>query len=78
MQFLGLDREEAGQAYDGIVAAFSDDGTLSERSMRFVVDSEKKQLGIADDIPYSRVADFGPLYEVIAELGLTSAPDSAR
>ncbi len=78
MQFLGLDREEAGQAYDGIVAAFSDDGTLSERSMRFVVDSEKKQLGIADDVPYSRVADFGPLYEVIAELGLTPAPDSAR
>jgi len=78
MQFLGLGREEAEQAYDGIAFAFSDDGTLSERSMRFALDSEKKQLGIADDVPLARVADFGPLYEVIAEQGLTPAPDSAR
>jgi NitT/TauT family transport system substrate-binding protein len=78
MQFLGLDRAEAEQAYDGIAFAFSDDGTLSERSLRFVVESEKKQLGLADEVPFGRVADFGPLYDVLPELGLTPAPDSAR
>ena len=78
VQFLGLSREEAGAAYDSIAYAFSDDGTLSDRSMRFTLDAEKKQLGIADDVPLSRVADFRPLYEILPELGLTPAPDAAR
>jgi ABC-type nitrate/sulfonate/bicarbonate transport system substrate-binding protein len=78
VQFLGLSREEAGAAYDSIAYAFSDDGTLGDRGMRFTLDAEKKQLGIAEDVPPSRVADFGPLYELLPELGLTPAPDAAR
>jgi hypothetical protein len=50
----------------------------SERSLRFTIEAEKKQLKLTDDVPFSRVADFGPLYEVLASMGLTPAPDAAR
>jgi ABC-type nitrate/sulfonate/bicarbonate transport system substrate-binding protein len=76
--FLGVSRAEAEEAYDNIVFAYSDDGTLSERSMRFTIESEKKQLKLTDDVPFARVADFGPLYETLAGMGITPAPDSAR
>ena len=78
MQFLSLGREEAEQAYDGIAAAFGDDGTLSERSLRFTIEAEKRQVGLAEEVPFARVADFGPLYEVLGELGITPAAGSAR
>jgi ABC-type nitrate/sulfonate/bicarbonate transport system substrate-binding protein len=76
--FMGVSREQAEQAYDGVVAAYSDDGTVSERAVRFTIDAEKKQLGIADDVPSARVVDFAPLYAVLGEMGITPAPDSAR
>jgi NitT/TauT family transport system substrate-binding protein len=78
MQFLGVTREEAEEAYDAIANAYSDDGTLSERSLRFTIESEKKQLKLTEDVPFARVADFGPLYEVLTTMGITPAPDSAR
>jgi ABC-type nitrate/sulfonate/bicarbonate transport system substrate-binding protein len=78
MSFLRVTREEAAQAYDGIAFAFSDDGTLSDRSMRYTLDAERKQHGLPEDVLLSRVADFGPLYEVLAELGISPAPDSAH
>jgi ABC-type nitrate/sulfonate/bicarbonate transport system substrate-binding protein len=78
MGFLQIDREEAEQAYDGIAAAYSEDGTLSDRSMRFTIEAEKKQLKLTEDVPFSRVADFAPLYEVLREQGITPTPDSAR
>jgi hypothetical protein len=46
--------------------------------VRYTIDAEKKQLGIADDVPTSRVVDFAPLYAVLGEMGMTPAPDSAR
>jgi ABC-type nitrate/sulfonate/bicarbonate transport system substrate-binding protein len=78
MEVLGVNREEAGQAYDGIADAFIPDGTVSERSLRFTIDAEKEQLQITEDIPFSRVTDFSVLYEVLAEQGITPAPGSAR
>ena len=78
MQFLDLPRAEAEQAYDTAVGSYSDDGTLSDRSMRFTIEAEKRQLGLTEDVPVDRVADFGPLYEVLAGLGITPAADSAR
>jgi NitT/TauT family transport system substrate-binding protein len=78
MQALGIPRDEAEQAYDAIVAAYSADGTLSERSLRFTIEAEKKQMERTDEIAFSQVADFGPLYEVLAELGITPAAGSAR
>ena len=78
MQFLSLTRDEAADAYDGVAFAYSADGTLSERSMRFTIESEKQQLGLTDDVPVAQVADFGPLYDVLAELGITPAAESAR
>lgn len=78
MQFLSLTREDALEAYDGIAFAYSDDGTLSERSMRFTIEAEKKQLNLTEEIPIARVADFGPLYDVLADMGITPAEGSAR
>ena len=78
MQLLQVSREEAAQAYDAAFAGYSDDGTLPERTLRFAVEAEKRQLQIAEPVAFSRVADFGPLYEVLAEMGVSAAPDSAR
>jgi NitT/TauT family transport system substrate-binding protein len=78
MDFLSYTREEADEAYEGIAFAYSQDGTISERTLRYAIDAEKKQLGVTEDVPFARVADFGPLYEVLAELGITPAPESAR
>ena len=70
--------EEAVQHYDAMAFAYSVDGTVPERTLRYAVDSEKEQVNIFEDVPLSRVADFGLLYEVLAELGVTPAPGSAR
>ncbi len=78
MQFLSLSREEAALAYDGTAYAFSTDGTVSERALRYTIEAEKQQLDVTDDVPASRVADFGPLYEVLAEMGITPAAGAAR
>ncbi|HZU06715.1 MAG TPA: ABC transporter substrate-binding protein [Chloroflexota bacterium] len=78
MEFLSLSREEAEQAYAAMVPAYSDDGTVSERALRFTIEAEKKDLKLTADVPADRVADFGPLYEVLGELGLTPAAGRAR
>jgi hypothetical protein len=78
MDFLGLSREEAQQGYDAIAYAYSYDGTVPERTLRYAIDSEKEPLGVSDEVPISRVADFGPLHELLAEMGVTPAPGSAR
>ena len=71
MTYLGLSREAAEQTYDATVTTFIDDGLPSERSMRFAIDADRKQLGITAEVPINRVADFGPLCEVLAEMRLT-------
>ena len=78
MDFLALSREEAQQAYDAIAYAYSDDGTVSERTLRFAIDAEKEQLSLTEEVAFSRVTDFEPLYELLGEMGITPAPGSAR
>jgi ABC-type nitrate/sulfonate/bicarbonate transport system substrate-binding protein len=78
MSYLGLTPEEVGPAYDAIAYAYSNDGTVPERTLRFAIDAEKENVGVTEDVPFSRVVDFGPLYEALADLGLTPAPGSAR
>jgi hypothetical protein len=78
MDYLGLTREEAEQAYDSMVAAYGWDGTVPERTLRFAIDAEKEQVGVTEEVAFSRIVDFGPLYEVLAEMGITPAPGSAR
>jgi ABC-type nitrate/sulfonate/bicarbonate transport system substrate-binding protein len=78
MEHLGVNREEAGQAYDGIVDAFIADGTVTERSLRYTIEAEKRQLKLVEDLPFSRVAVFSTLYEVLAEQGISPAEGSAR
>ena len=78
MEFRQVSREEAAQAYDAVLPSYSDDGTLSERSMRFTVEAEREQLKLSEEVPFSRVADFAPLYEVLAGAGITPAVESAR
>jgi ABC-type nitrate/sulfonate/bicarbonate transport system substrate-binding protein len=78
MQYLSLSRETAEQIYAAITPDFIDDDTISERSLRFTIESEKQQLGLTDDVSFNQVVDFGPLYEALAELGITPAADSVR
>ena len=78
MQYMGISREEAERAYDGQAFAYSDDGTVSERSLRYALEVEKQQYKITEEIPLARVANFGPLYAVLAEMGIQPAPGSAR
>jgi ABC-type nitrate/sulfonate/bicarbonate transport system substrate-binding protein len=78
MEFLQTTREDAARDYDAIMPSYSDDGTLSERSMRYTIEAERDQLKVAEEVPVSRVASFEPLYETLAELGITPAPGSAR
>jgi NitT/TauT family transport system substrate-binding protein len=78
MDYLKMSYEDAGPAYDAMAWAFSDDGTVSDQALRFSIDAEKQVLQTAEDIPPRRVADFGPLYEVLREQGITPGPDRAR
>jgi len=78
IDYLGLTREEAYQAYDAMAYAYGTDGTVPERTLRFAIDAEKEQVGIAEDVPFARVADFGPLYELLADMNIVPAPGSAR
>ena len=78
MEFMQVSREDAARDYEAIQPSYSDDGTLSERSMRFTIDAEREQLKVTEEVPSSRVASFEPLYEVLAELGITPAAGSAR
>lgn len=78
VDFLGVSDEEAERVYDAIAYAYSNDGTVPERTLRFAIDAEKEPLGITEEVPFARVTDFGPLYEMLAEMGVTPAPGSAR
>ena len=78
MQFLSISRGEAEEAYDGSVYAYSDDGTVSERTLRYAIEAETQQLKLTADVPAASIADFGVLYELFGELGITPAPGSAR
>jgi NitT/TauT family transport system substrate-binding protein len=78
MQHLDTTSEEAAEAYDAALPGFGDDGTLSQQSLRYTLDAEKRQLEITDDVPAARVADFAPLYDVLRDLGITPSPTSAR
>jgi ABC-type nitrate/sulfonate/bicarbonate transport system substrate-binding protein len=78
MQHLNTSREEAAEAYDAARPGFGDDGTLSQQSLRFTIESEKRQLEMTEDVAPARVADFGPLYEALQEQGITPAATAAR
>jgi ABC-type nitrate/sulfonate/bicarbonate transport system substrate-binding protein len=78
MQFLSISRDEAAEAYDASVYAYSDDGTVSERTLRYAIDAEKQQLKLTADVPTSSIADFALLHEVLGELGITPTAGSAR
>ena len=78
MSFLQVEREEAEEAYEGMVQAYSDDATVSQRSLLYTVDSVKKAQNVTTDLPNSQIFDFGPLYETLGEMGIIPGPDRAR
>ena len=78
MQFLSITRDEAEEAYDSGVWAYSDDGTVPERTLRYAIEAEKQQLKLTADVPASSVADFAVLHELLGELAITPAAGSAR
>jgi hypothetical protein len=54
-----------------------DNGTVPERALHFAIDPEQQQVGVAEEGRFSRVADFGPLYENLAEMRITPATSRA-
>ena len=78
MQLMSISRDEAAQAYDLVIEYYSPDGTVEARRLRYTIDEELRLAGMYEDVPFSRVADFGPLYEMLADLGIAPSPDAAR
>jgi NitT/TauT family transport system substrate-binding protein len=78
MDYLSLSRDAAEDIYDATLSGFIEDALPSERSLRFAIESDKKQLEITGEVAFAQVADFGPLYEVLGEMGITPAPDAAK
>ncbi len=77
-RFLNITADEAEQAYDAMAPAYTPDGTASERSLRNAIAGEAKLVQRSAAVPLADVADFGPLYEALAELGIQPPADAAQ
>jgi ABC-type nitrate/sulfonate/bicarbonate transport system substrate-binding protein len=78
VDFMQVPPDEAEMAYDGMVAAYSDDGTVSEQSLRYTIDAVKQEVGVTGEVATAGIVDFAPLYEVLGEMGISPGADRAR
>jgi NitT/TauT family transport system substrate-binding protein len=70
MEWLKLDRETATAAYESVVKAFHEDGTIPEDGLRLIIE-ESKRLGKVDrEVSFGEVADLSILKEAQRELGI--------
>ncbi len=67
-EWLALDVEIAGRAYDMGLKSFSEDGSPSEKGLLTSIQLERERAGIKKDIPLSKVFDLSILQEVQREL----------
>jgi len=67
-EWLALDKDIAGQAYDMGLKSFSEDGSPSEKGLLTSIQLEQERAGVKKDIPISKVFDLGILQEVLREL----------
>src|SRR3990172_2515242 len=67
-EWLALDKDIAGQAYDMGLKSFSEDGSPSEKGLLTSIQLEQERAGVKKDIPISKVFDLSILQEVQKEL----------
>jgi ABC-type nitrate/sulfonate/bicarbonate transport system substrate-binding protein len=70
MEWLKLDKETAAAAYDSVLKAFHEDGSVPEDGLRLIIE-EAKRLGKVDrEVSFAEVADLSILRETQRELGI--------
>jgi len=67
--FLKINKELAGAAYDAVVKAFSIDGSVPEEGLRLLIEEAKKTLKVTREVSVGEVSDFSALREAQKELG---------
>ena len=67
--WLKINKELAGAAYDAVVKAFSVDGSVPEEGLRLLIEEAKKTLKLTREVGLAEVSDFAPLYDAQKELG---------
>jgi NitT/TauT family transport system substrate-binding protein len=69
-EWLKINKEMAAATYDSLSKAFNDDGGLSEKGLRLVVEEAKRAGKVEREISLNEVADFSMLREAQRELGI--------
>ena len=69
MDWVHVDRDSAAATYDSTWRIFSEDGTIPENGLKFIVDQARESLKIDRPVANSEVADTTLLREVQKELG---------
>lgn len=72
--WLKLEPSVAAASYDIYVRSFSPDGLVSEESLLLDVNRARQALKVKEEVPLSRVVDFGILRETLNEMKI--APSS--
>jgi NitT/TauT family transport system substrate-binding protein len=72
-EWLKLEPAVAAASYELYVRGLSPDGLVGEKTLQFDIERARESLKIQDEVPLSRVVDFGILNEVLKE---RSAPRS--
>ena len=66
-EWLKLEPTVAAASYDLYVRSLSPDGLVGEKTLQIDIDRARESLKIKDEVPLSRVVDFGILNEVLKE-----------
>ena len=70
MDWIRIDRESAAATYDSTWRIFSEDGSMPESGLKFVIDQGRQAMNIDRPVAISEVADFTLLREAQKELGI--------
>ncbi|TAK02791.1 ABC transporter substrate-binding protein, partial [bacterium] len=70
VDWMKVDRELAIATYDALGKSFSEDGSVPENRLRFVIEENKKIAKVDRDITPREIADFSILREAQKELGI--------
>ncbi|HTN73236.1 MAG TPA: ABC transporter substrate-binding protein [Methylomirabilota bacterium] len=70
MDWIHVDRESAAATYDSTWRIFSEDGSIPEAGLKFVVDQGRQAMNIERPVANSEVAEYSLLREAQKELGI--------
>lgn len=68
--WLKINKELAGAAYDAVVKAFSVDGSVPEDGLRLLIDEARKTLKVTREVSPGEVSDFSALHNAQREMGI--------